>query len=621
MFYLAATLALFRLIPRNLPSLLSRQQQQPQQYDPTQSQSVVFLLLGALLGVAYSLGTEKYMRAMRHPHIFVRNAMLWLSAMAWLFAAAAVIWLASRIYNQVDGGLEGFDRSMGVLIPFVVRADLIVDWAKRVAWALINMSTWTQSTVQLRRLLRRASHMQHTLSASHDVTDLFRDAESVQTRLLAAENQLWTQDANSLVHLSELVHHFEKLGRVAVYALAVLFGAIPAAFAWVLYAVYQIVICFRCSAYAPALLFTASIILTPVFAVVLIIAAIILLGGVVSLSVVGTIIQFSVYWSTRIMYYMVRVLLSQQWAGFPQLRTLHTMHAVDPDTASASMIVRGIRSPVEASISMAEMGSLLPTELEFSLSSWDGTDKRRGDTLKPISVSISRHFRTLSLIGDLMEHHSSGANISPPHPHTVAPSTQNTKHTHRPQLDTTASSSDSSRQNRHVQIPDRVTSSIEVHGSEVRTEQECIKERNVTILRLMQKLGLDLSVKSGRRRRLSTFYAFAMLVHMQIESGGNAWRLCSVEYLTDLDFKKRISSFGCVIADEAGIAIDELSSRLKVSSKYRVVPTGYPTSRMVPVADWLRSALLGFLETDLERAYSDDKAPEISTLSMEGDEP
>ncbi|PXF41224.1 hypothetical protein BWQ96_09079 [Gracilariopsis chorda] len=615
---LAAAFSLARHIPRDLPTILSRQQQQ--QNDPTQSQSVVFLLLGALLGVAYSLGTEKYMRAMRHPHIFVRNAMLWLSAIAWLFAAAAVIWLASRIYNQVDGGLEGFDRSMGVLIPFVVRADLIVDWAKRVAWALINMSTWTQSTVQLRRLLRRAPQMEHAVCVNHDVTDLFRTSESVQSRLLTAENQLWTQDAHSLVHLSELVHHFEKLGRVAVYALAVLVGAIPAALAWLVYAVYQIIICFRCSAHAPALLYTASIMLTPVFAFVLIISSIILLGGVVSLSVVGTIIQFSVYWSTRIAYYMVRVLLSQQWAGFPHLRTLHTMHAVDPDIATASMIVRGIRSPAEASIAMAEMGSLLPTELEFSLSSWDGTDKRKGGRLKPISVSISRHVRTLSFIGDFVDRHSSSANSSPPNGNPSASSTANTKETHRSELDTAASSAESGRHNRQLQNADRIPSSIEVHGSEARTDEERAKDRNVAILLLMQKLGLDLSVKSGRRRRLSTFYAFAMLVHMQIESGGNAWRLNSVEYLCDSDFKKRISSFSCVIADEASIAVEELSNRLKVSSKYRVVPTGYPSSRMVPVADWLRSALLGFLDADVDMVYSDDKAPEISALSVEGEE-
>jgi len=47
-------------------------------------ESIIYLLLAACVGVIYTLGTEKYIRAMLHRHIYVRISMLFLSALCWL---------------------------------------------------------------------------------------------------------------------------------------------------------------------------------------------------------------------------------------------------------------------------------------------------------------------------------------------------------------------------------------------------------------------------------------------------------------------------------------------------------------------------------------------------------
>lgn len=578
--------------------------QQAANDNPEQSQNVIFLGLGALLGVAYSLGTEKYMRAMQHRHIFVRNAMLWLSAVAWLFAVAAVAVVASLIYNQVGGNLEGFDRVFGVLIPFVVRADLIVDWAKRVAWALLNMATWTQGAIQIRRLISRAPAMNNLVSVDDEVTSMTRTDVSRQTDLLIAEDRVWTEDSDSLVRLSELLQHFEKLARVAAYAFVGLIGAIPGALVWITYATYHGTLSFRNSLHGLGTLYWLSVFLAPVGAVILIIASTILLCGVVTLSIVGTMIQFSVYWSTRTVYSMVRIALSQAWAGFPDITKPHAMPNVQhaPTGLNAgSMAVRAVRHPEEAGAAISLMGILLPTDLEFALASWDGTYKGDTSKPKPIGYSVSRHLRVSTYFGTVPDTQkdeltptasNSASQDVPPNP--TKSTSQHTNVSQRP----SSSDADDDLEEENRPAPNGCDH-VEQTPAESLDPTPDVKN-NETILILLGRLGLDLSVKSARKRRLSTYYALGMLVHLQIESGGNAWRLHNVDELNDDEFEQRIARFNCIIADEAKVSIQELTSRLRGSSKYRVIPTGFPNSRMVPVNVWLRSVLLLFLETESE---------------------
>lgn len=582
-----------------------RQPQQP-------SQTLLYLGLGALLGVVYSLGTEKFMRAMHHRHIFVRNAMLWLAAVTWLLAVAVLIWVAANIYAQVGGGLEGFDRVLGVTIPFVVRADLVVDWAKRVSWALLNMLNWTQSTVQVRRLISRAPSMHFVVSVDDDVRTMIRNPQDRQHDLLSSEDRVWTEDADALVRVSEVIQHFEKLGRVACYACACLVLATPSALVWIVYALINGVISLTKSHFVLAALYFISIFLAPLGAIIMILASTGLLCGVVTLSVVGTAVQFAVYWSTRTVYSMVRIALSQAWAGFPHLKKPHAMPNVaqsPPGPNAGTMAVRAIRHPEEAGAAMACMGNLLPSELEFSLGSWDGNHKDH--TFKPIGSSLSRH---LMSFGNWFHHHIHSPHLPHGHrTHSHTPYTPKTSQTPKRtprdgpspansnNADTSADASTSGRdENAQADVECAKASTKDITPPEpvsAAEESRRVIKDNERILILLGRLGLDLRIKSPRRRRLSTYYALAMLVHLQVESGGNAWRLHDTKEISEADFDERIRSLNCVVADEAKIAIDELSHRLRGSSKYRIIPSGYPNNRMIAVQMWLRLVLLSFLET------------------------
>lgn len=563
----------------------------------TASETVIYLALGALIGVAYSLGTEKFIRAMQHRHIFVRNAMLWLSAVAWLFAAAAVAWVASLIYNQAGGSLEGFDRILGVLIPFVVRADLIVDWAKRVAWALLNMASWTQSAVQMRRLISRASNMKAVVSVNDEVISMAHASHDRQRDLVVSEDRIWTEDADSLVHVSEVLQHFEKLGRVAIYAFGGLVGAIPGAIIWILYALFHGFVSFHNSLYVLGTLYWISIILAPFGAIILIIASTGLLCGVVTLSIVGTVIQFSVYWSTRTVYSMVRIALSQAWAGFPDIKKPNAMPNVQQSPLGPNaglMAVRAVRHPEEAGAAIAQMGAFLPSDLEFALASWDG--KHKDDLSKPIGFSVSRHFMSFRCFrccfGDNALAASQGkATLSS---QAIKTSSQDMGGIRE------HSSSDVEDGLEGADVPGGMVLSTASVLEDPDIECSQVIKDNETVLILLGRMGLDLRVKSARKRRLSTYYALGMLVHLQVESGGNAWRMHTILELSDAEFDHRIAKFNCIIAEEAKVAIQELISRLRGSSKYRILPTGTPNSNMVPVHVWLRSALLTFLETPSE---------------------
>lgn len=578
------------------PILFSSQARQSDETETKPNQTVLYLALGAVLGVAYSLGTEKFIRAMQHRHIFVRNSMLWLSAVAWLFAAAAAAWVASLIHNQVGGGLEGFDRVLGVLIPFVVRADLVVDWAKRVAWALLNMATWTQASVQVRRLLARAPRMAALVDVDDEVSALAAVQNSRQADLLSSEDRVWTEDADSLVRVADVLQHFEKLGRVAFYALGGLICAVPGAIVWILYAAFHGAWSFHKSMPVLGCLYWLSIILAPFGALIMLVASAGLLCGVVTLSVVGTIIQFSVYWSMRTVYSMVRIFMSQAWAGFPDITKPHATRNVDqgpPVSNSGKFAIKAIRHPEEAGAAIAQVGSLLPSELEFALASWDGFNP--GDKVKPAWVS-RKIFAFTSPSGKKKSSND-----------TTGPRVQSGKVAGKPAekrgRPKRASSAEDGEDNEHA---DGENGSSEPDASpdnaalEDREEVRSGRKENETAIILLGRLGLDLSVKSVRKRRLSTYYAFGMLTHLQVESGGNAWRLRRVEDLPESEFDERIKQLNSIVADEAKIALYELGTRLRGTSKYRVIPTGPPSSRMVSVHSWLRSALLAFLESPAE---------------------
>lgn len=607
--------AAFTFFTYTLPHLLPVARQ-VSNADQSQNETLAYLSLGALLGVGYSLGTEKFIHAMKHRHIFIRNAMLWLSAIAFLFAAISVIWIASLIYDQSGGGLEGYDRVLGVLIPFVVRADLVVDWAKRVAWALLNMTSWTQGAVQVRRLLIRARHMPHVVDIDADVLAMV-SADGFKTGTL--EDTVLAEDADSLVNLADVLQHFEKYGRVAVYAIGGLVGALPISLLWFLYAAYHGGKSLHKGFKLMAALYWLSLILTPIGTVVIILASTILLGGVVALSIVGTIIQFSVYWSTRTVYSMVRVALSQAWAGFPGITRSHSTADSKEPTSRPSLTGLGekpIRKPEEAGTAIAQMGGLLPTELEFALASWDGyhhADLANTDWFMTRLFNMTYFKDSDAILARDMaakvkrDHHDAS------HLAVYRPSTTDSE------LEAPSLVCDSQQTSNEHDMEDMITHADFVfHDPDVNHTSFVEQQRDVdddkeTVLKLLSRLGLDLSVKSARKRRLSTYYALAMLTSLQVESGGNAWRLRSINDISDDEFNTRIEAFDCIIADEAKIAVTELEMRLKGTSRYRIIPSGVSDMPMVSVVSWLRWLLLSFLETPGEIDHAKMFNEELST--------
>lgn len=645
---------------------------QSQDGDAAQSETIIYLLLGGLLGIAYSLGTEKFIRAMANRHIFVRNAMLCLSAQVSLVGIAAVMLVARLIYNQSGRGLEGFDRVLGILIPFVVRADLVVDWARRVASALISVTTWTQSVVQMRRLLNRASWL-HEVTLSEAVTEMLPEENaSLGSDLLTAEQTLWTEDADSLVNISQVWEHFQKLGRVAAYAFVALVAALPAACIWVIYALYHTLKYAITGFCTLAIIYLVTIPLAfPCAGAVIAISAG-LLCAVVTMSVIGTMIQFAVYWCTRMMYSIVRITLSQMWSGFPAVRVPHAHATVQTSVEQCESVIdkrgrklkgmallRALRKPEEAGAAMAVLGSQLPTELEFALASWDG--KHKGHKSKPFGFSVSRHLISTNCFrqhieedddedddeyddedddedeqegddslerGDEEEDEdededdddddgNGGVVVDEKAVHMARRQRHGAVHDDEQRgfsvvaIDDdedadmkTASESLPCDQNeqpslKNVTFTNNVSydastnNGIEQPALQTRTRSQSQQDY---MRRILKRIGLDHSTKSSRRRRLSTFYALGMMVNLQIESGGNACCLHNVKKISDEDFMNRINALNSPVADEAVVAVQELSSRLRTSSRYQVVPTGPPHQQMVPVQHWLRSLLLLFLE-------------------------
>lgn len=653
------------------------------------SQTPVWLALGALLGVAYSLGAGKYSSAMTHPHLYVRGAMLWLSCVAWLAAAAALAYVSFKLQQQ-DDGLDGTERVFAVLVPAVVRADLIVDWAKRVMWAVFLMPTWTQGCVALRRITRRAAEMEVVLATDLEVMEMadVHDGDFAQD-LVAAEESVWAEGAESLVQVNEMLEHFRRLARMSLYAIAGLIGAVPGAVIWISYGTYKGYDAWRNQLRRLAVVYWLSVLFAPIGAIVVLFVSVILLVGIVSLSVAGSLIQFSVYWSTRVVYTLVRAALAEAWAEFPFLmrrdglpplisrllppnagaamslvgnrshmhhpghaiatRTLaldHTgpepradrddagdanlMNAAAPlphfnsrgsedhssegsvgvtvaprpmrahvhssptpttqcgtpcdvecggksiqhlteggissrdpedDGHHPSVLYNGrsvARHPAEAGAAIARAGGLLPTELEFALASWDGVTVRHGERFP-----------------DFL-----GAFPSPdkPNKHTTHDRLQ-------PVADDDSSTVDRSSTGRRRRRRKRSGSgsSAPVLGS-----HDVI---------LMERLGMDDIVDTPRKRRLSNYYSLAMLMQMQVASGGNAWQIrrsyLRAPQVADINlFTAEILSYNSVVAVEAAEAVSELSGRLRATARYRVVPS---TGRNIPTDQWLRAVLLALL--------------------------
>jgi hypothetical protein len=118
---------------------------------------------------------------------------------------------------------------------------------------------------------------------------------------------------------------------------------------------------------------------------------------------------------------------------------------------------------------------------------------------------------------------------------------------------------------------------------------------------LLRRLGMDSMVNTPRKRRLCTYYALGMLVHLQVTSGGNAWQIrgscLGASAVVNADeagfFSVALTEHGqSNVVREAIEAVVELSERLTSSSRYRIVPI---VGRNVPVNQWLRAALLVLL--------------------------
>jgi hypothetical protein len=470
-----------------------------------------------------------------------------------------------------------------VIVPAVVRSDLVVDWSKRVMSFLLN-SIWVQSCVTVRRFMRRSvdelallvtvdtvvldiaslggspaacpvsrpsSHAIAPLPASsapppaslrlHAAANFFTPHDDDAVLLAdqaSAEEAVWAEGAESLARVSEMLEHLRKLARVSVYALVGLVGAVPGALVWIFYAAYKGTAAWATHHRRLAAFYFASIAFAPVGAVVVIFVSIVLLGGIVSLSILGACVQFGVYWSTRIVYSFVRTVLTQAWADFPFLMRrdnsaarrarkavgINELDDDENDVESAADVHTNqatelgaryhgkavLRHPAEAGAAMACVGGLLPTELEFALASWDGGSQHGvGDDSTSLSQSTS---------------------------------TQNTE--------------------------------------------------------LLRRLGMDTMVDTPTKRRLCVYYALGMLVHLQVTSGGNAWQIrrsclranavveLEPDAFIDLSLAEHSQS---PLAREAAEAVVELSARLRSTSRYRIVPIA---GRNVPVHQWLRATLL-----------------------------
>lgn len=284
------------------------------------SQTPLWITLGVLYGAAYSLSADHYTRAQTNSHIFVRASMLGLSCGVFLASTAGVGYVLYWIRRQ-DLGLDGLERVYSVLIPVVVRGDLLIDWGKRVVWLLFLARSWTQSCVALRRILRRADEFERLAVLDGSVAAIARGEGRTLTDftgdLLLAESDVWADGAESLFRMAQIGDHVRKLSKVAMYAAVGFVGAVPGAMAWVGYATYKGFMRWGEGYKRLAIAYWFSVLLAPVSAVVCLFVSAFAFLGIIGLSVMGACAGFGVHWSTRMVYTMLRMALSQAWADFP----------------------------------------------------------------------------------------------------------------------------------------------------------------------------------------------------------------------------------------------------------------------------------------------------------------
>lgn len=601
------------------------------------SQTPLWLSLGVLLGIAYALGTNKYEHAMQVPHLFVRGAMLWLSCASWLGAAVALSFVCYQI-NRQNNSLDGLDRVFSILVPVVVRADLIVDWAKRVMWAVFLMPTWTQGCVALRRILCRSSEIESLIAVDTDVLEIATVCDNdFVNDLDVAENLVWAQGAESLAKFSEMLEHLQKLARVSIYAGFGLVFAIPGAIFWIIYAAYKGYCSWRDHFRRLAILYWISVGFAPIGALVVVFASVVLLVGIVSLSVLGACIQFGVYWSTRIVYSVVRMILGQAWADFPflmlrevpgaaaaLLSSVHLPSSIAHSTRAATGLPSDAPPPgVPAEIvprnsartaaywQESPTGALGSCDPGFSTDAAADSDGN-AQTLNQAFANPSR--ASYRYHGKSVTRHPAEAGAAIARVGTFLPTdlefilaswegtgiqhakvpfvTDHDKFETKNKIEPKSDGDGVLRQDSSANWDKQGGREVDKIAGDL--AEEFPNGRDAMLLRM---LGMDDKVNTPVKRRLSTYYALGMLVQMQLNSGGNSWQLhqdCLLEpAATDLNaFIDFAVSKESRVAAEAAEAVIELSERLRAAGKYRFVPVG---GRNIPVDVWIRAVLIALL--------------------------
>lgn len=234
------------------------------------------------------------------------------------------------------------------------------------------------------------------------------------------------------------------------------------------------------------------------------------------------------------------------------------------------------RHPDEAGAAIGHMGVLLPTELEFTLASWNGMQLRNGDIRNYAYRWREGGGRTLPSPPPP----SSGDDADPPRLFDADPS-----------LAVFADGSPSVSTGSPAASGDRVASSVS------RSSWTGPRRFGRRDQRYMFRLGLDGKVDTPAKRRLSTFYSLGMLVQLQSSSGGNSWQLASTALrtpaATEVDyFVAVIVRMRSTVALEAAEACLELGDRLLSTPRYRTVPS---SGRTVNTGIWLRAVLLTIL--------------------------
>lgn len=250
---------------------------------------ILYLSLGALMGICYVLGTEKYLRVIQHRHLYVRLSVLLLAPYIWLHSVFGLSVICLSIFHRTPDRVEGFERVLGVLVPAVVRADIIIDWAHRLSWALVSCRSWTGGMVQFQRVVARAPTL-HCLTLSDESGKLVDAVLKAPADFAQAESTIWSEDAADLVR--DVRKHFPKLASVIFHGALEILRAYVAAGMGGLHLAQQ-------GSWFGAVSFAVLVLLSPLPALIVLVGS----SGVVvvvTLSFVGTLIRLYMYELIRI---------------------------------------------------------------------------------------------------------------------------------------------------------------------------------------------------------------------------------------------------------------------------------------------------------------------------------